>query len=455
MARRAALLLAMALAACTPAGTSSQAARATVVRPELPPALRFAGPPSPASPAPANPQLARDILALTFRLETGQTLETFTRFEGPVTVGVEAVGGQVPPTLDADLDDLLGRLRREAGIDIARARPGELASITISVLPRATLRREVAGVACFVIPGVSGWDDYRARRGSPETDWTMLRSRSRASVFLPADMGAQEVRDCLHEEVAQALGPLNDLYRLPRSVFDDANMHVVLTAWDMLVLRATYDPALRSGLSRAEVAALLPGLLARINPRGQRPDPGAVAESTPAWSRAIAAALDPETSDRARLHHAREAVARARAAGWADTRTALSLLALGRATLPYDTEAAQAAFLEAGTLYRARAGEGIETARVTLQLAAITLASGNAAAAAVQLDRAIPAARGAQDAALLSIMLLLRAEALALTARGAEAAVARSEGLAWGRYAWNDDELALRAAEVAALLPGA
>jgi len=31
----------------------------------------------------------------------------------------------------------------------------------------------------------------------------------------------QEVRDCLHEELAQALGPLNDLYRLPDSVFND------------------------------------------------------------------------------------------------------------------------------------------------------------------------------------------------------------------------------------------
>ncbi len=168
-----------------------------------------------------------------------------------MTIAVEAVGGPVPPTLGPDLADLLARLEREAGIATRRAAPGEMASITVSALPRATLEREARGAACFVIPGVAGWADWRARRGSPATDWTRLAARTRATVFLPSDVAPQEIRDCLHEEVAQALGPLNDLYRLPSSVFDDANMHVALTAWDMLVLRATYDPALRSGLTRA------------------------------------------------------------------------------------------------------------------------------------------------------------------------------------------------------------
>jgi hypothetical protein len=82
------------------------------------------------------------------------------------------------------------------------------------------------------------------------------------AVFMPADVAPQEVRDCLHEEVAQAIGPLNDLYRLPDSVFNDDNFHTVLTGFDMLILRATYAPELRSGMTRAEVAAALPGILA-------------------------------------------------------------------------------------------------------------------------------------------------------------------------------------------------
>ena len=52
------------------------------------------------------------------------------------------------------------------------------------------------------------------------------------------------MRDCLHEELAQALGPLNDLYRLPNTVFNDDNFHSVLTGFDMTILRATYAPGL-------------------------------------------------------------------------------------------------------------------------------------------------------------------------------------------------------------------
>ena len=77
------------------------------------------------------------------------------------------------------------------------------------------------------------------------------------------------MRDCLHEELAQALGPLNDLYRLSDSVFNDDNMHTVLTGFDMLILRVFYSPALRSGMTRAEVAARLPAILAQLNPAGQ------------------------------------------------------------------------------------------------------------------------------------------------------------------------------------------
>ena len=89
------------------------------------------------------------------------------------------------------------------------------------------------------------------------------------SLFIPSDASPQEIRDCLHEEFAQGLGPLNDLYRLPNSVFNDDNIHTILTDFDMMVLRATYAPELRSGMTRAEVAARLPAILRRINPAGE------------------------------------------------------------------------------------------------------------------------------------------------------------------------------------------
>ena len=72
------------------------------------------------------------------------------------------------------------------------------------------------------------------------------------------------MRDCLHEEFAQALGPLNDLYRLPNSVFNDDNVHTVLTSFDMLILKITYAPSLKSGMSRTQVQARLPAILKKL-----------------------------------------------------------------------------------------------------------------------------------------------------------------------------------------------
>ena len=461
MRSAAAMLAVMAVAACTssaiaPTGTP-EVARAVVpgAAENLPPPRRFDGRPDIPVPAQPNGQLARDFMALTFQLETGRQLDTFTRFEGPIRVAVEVVGGTVPPTLGPDLDDLLARLRDEAGIDIARAGPDTPASLVVTALPRALLQRHVPGAACFVVPRVSGWKDYLARRSGAATDWTTLTTRTRASVFLPTDVSPQEIRDCLHEEVAQALGPLNDLYRLPWSVFNDDNLHVVLTPYDMTLLRATYDPALASGMGRADVAARLPGVLARLNPAGRTADGAAVPEATADWTRALQAALSPGGTPASRLAQAQTAVTLSRAAGWTDARDAISQLALGRAAMPLDAGTAIAALVEAGRIYRRLNGEGLQTAQVAMQLAAFALGAGDPEAALMILGRAVPAAEGAQNADLLATLLLLRAEALEQTGSPEAAARDRRRGLSWGRYAWGDGVLALRAAEVASLRPEA
>ena len=444
------LLLAavLGLASCVPA--APPVARMAADDP-LPAARRFTGAPT-VTPAVPNARMGRDFMALTFALETGRAVPRFTRFEGTVTVAVE---GDPPASLGPDLDDLLVRLRREARIDIRRAADGARGSITISALPRAELQRVVPGAACFVVPRVSGWAEYLANRNGRATDWTTLETRSRASVFLPSDVSAQEIRDCLHEEVAQALGPLNDLYRLPHSVFNDDNIHVALTDYDMTLLRATYDPALRSGMTRRQVAAQLPAILDRVNPRGRSARTLADPTTPVEWGTALRAAMALDGGDAARIRGARRALAIAREAGWTDERLAFSYLALGRAALVEDPAGAIDAFLEAGALYRGLFGDGIHAANVNVQIAAFALSAGRAEVAIAAADRAIPAARDAQNAALLSTLLLIRTEALAAAGRDGEAARSRRDALAWGRYAWGDAELAVRAREVATLAPRA
>ena len=129
----------------------------------------FRGAPPPL-PMPSNAEFAQDFMDLTFRMESGAPLPRFTRYEGPIRVGV---AGPAAPTLERDLDALLGRLRREAGLDIARAR-GPEANVVIETVPRAAMRRLVPQAACFVVPNAASWDAYRRLRRSDAADWTLL-----------------------------------------------------------------------------------------------------------------------------------------------------------------------------------------------------------------------------------------------------------------------------------------
>ena len=285
---RAALLfcLGLAMAACNTVPLADTPTRAKITDSTLPPMKAFAAP-SPNAPARSNANIAADFLSLHFQLESGRKLEVLTRFETPITVRVT---GAPPPSLEPDLRRLLTRLRREAGIDIRQITQGA-ANITIEAVSRAEIRRALPQAACFVVPNVSSFDEFRRDRRKPKTNWSVLRTRTRMGIFVPHDSSPQELRDCLHEELAQALGPLNDLYRLPDSVFNDDNVHTVLTGFDMLILRATYAPELHSGMTEGQVAAKLPALLARLNPAGtHRP-------ATPGQRHA--ARLDRRRSDRA------------------------------------------------------------------------------------------------------------------------------------------------------------
>ncbi|MCC7320376.1 MAG: DUF2927 domain-containing protein [Rubellimicrobium sp.] len=447
-ARRVTVALIALLSACSPGPDPRPVARAAVMTGSLPPMQTFA-PAAAAPPTRANDEIAQDFLDLAFRTESGRSLPVLTRFEGPVSV---RVAGAVPPTLVPDLRELLDRLRSEAGIDIFLTGAPD-AAITIEALPRAELQRAVPRAACFVVPRVGSWEEFRAARRTPQVDWATLTRRDRATVFVPADVAPQEIRDCLHEELSQALGPLNDLYRLPDSIFNDDNIHAVLTGFDMLVLRAYYAPELRNGMTRGDVAVRLPALLGRLNPAGNRPG-RPVNDTSRDWIDAIETALSARDLPANRRASAELAVNLARAFGWDGPRKGFALYVYGRLVAGVAPDLARGAFLEARRIYAAAPETRLHEASVALQLAAFALRDGDAAQVLALTDESIPTARGYRNAALLAQLLMFRAEALALLDRPDEAAEARLDSLAWGRYGLGSDiEVRARQREIALLSP--
>ncbi|EDZ46756.1 conserved hypothetical protein [Rhodobacterales bacterium Y4I] len=442
----------LALAACAvPSARVEAPTRAAAAPAALPPVKVF---PTrrPQPPQRSNADIARDFLDLHFRLEGGSTLPQFTRFEGPITLRVT---GSPAPGFSRDLNALLARLRDEAGIPVRRV-SGDSASITVQSVSRAEIRRALPKAACFVVPNVSSLAEYRRSRRTARTNWSLLRSREQLAVFIPNDVSPQEVRDCLHEELAQALGPLNDLYRLPDSIFNDDNVHAVLTGFDMLILRATYAPELRTGMSRAEVAERLPAVLARLNPGGARKAAVWLPETPRAWITAYEQALGPSASLRERLRAANRAAEIARSLGWRDHRRALSHYTLGRMLHVREPELALQHFHTAMSYLQGLPGTRMHQAKLTVQLAAYEIATGNGAAALARLGPAAEAAAAHENAALLSTLLMLQAEALELEGRSIEARRVRLDSLGWARYGFGPDWVVeARLEEIAALRPSA
>ena len=414
------------------------------------PAMKTFPPGQARPPQRSNASIARDILALEFQMESGRDLPRLTRFSGPITI---ALTGDVPPTAATDLSRLLTRLRAEAGIDITpvATRP---ASITVEFVPRRKLQAVVPQAACFVVPQISSWSDYRRARRTDRVDWTTLTTRDRVAIFIPSDTAPQEIRDCLHEEVAQALGPLNDLYELSDSVFNDDNFHTVLTGFDMLALKVHYAPELANGMDRAAVAARLPALLARLNPGGGAGNPLPPTPTPRPWIEAIETALGPQGSPYQRRAAALQALQIARSEGWTDSRLGFSYFAVGRLSLADELDRAVAALANAARIYRTLPDAGIHVAHIDMQMAAFALSAGQPADALVLVDRALPAVTRSQNAALLASLLMIKAEALEMTGDPVQAQALRLDSMGWARYGFGtDDEVRTRLAEIAVLSP--
>ncbi len=446
------LLAALSLAACTvPSSSDVPVTRAVVAESALPPMKVFQTA-APRPPRRSNVNIANDFLALHFQLESGRELPVFTRFEGPITVGV---AGNPPASLGPDLSRLLARLRNEARIDIRSVGSStQTPNIVIEAISRAEIRRALPQAACFVVPNVSSLKEFRRSRRSDKTNWAQLERRTQMAIFLPYDASPQEVRDCLHEELAQALGPVNDLYRLPDSVFNDDNVHTVLTGFDMLILRATYDPSLRSGMSRNEVAARLPALLSALNPSGdslaRQPQP-----VTPRnWISAVQTALGPGSTTDARRRAVNRALSIAQNEGWTDHRRAFSHYIAGRMTQTYDADLAQRHYASADRFFRQTPGTELHQAYLAAQTAAYAVSQADGASALRIIAPAVPNARRAENAALLATLMLLQAEAYELTGQYEAARTVRLDSLGWARYGFGSD-WAVRAKmrEISALNP--
>jgi hypothetical protein len=415
--------------------------------------VRFGDTSQPTGVARSNADLSEDFIDLTFGLENGETLDGLLRYEMPVQVMMR--GRELAP-YHRDLTALLQRLRDEAGIDITETGDPSKAEIVIEAVPAAQINRFFPDAACFIVPGVANWREFLNQRNDERIRWSDQRTLTHSVIFLPPDSTPQDARDCLNEEITQALGPANDLYRLPDSIWNDDNFQGAATAFDMLMLRTLYQPEFASGMSRAQAEARVGGVLDRVNPKGRgRPRQRRAPESR-AWSGTIERALSHQTGREERLQAAVSATQIAIEMEPPDHRLGVSLLTLGRLNIRRDPAMAAQHFTDAYTVFAEELGvHDIRTAQAGVHVAALALGTAQYGVAIELADRHVPDAIAGQNAILAAGLLSIKAESLAEKGQDEAAREARLDSLRWARYGFGDDtgDLAREQVQLALMVP--
>jgi hypothetical protein len=215
-----------------------------------------------------------------------------------------------------------------------------------------------------------------------------------------------------------------------------------------------YSSQLRSGMSQAQVAAVLPGLLAQMNPSGGSGRSHNGGRTPPAWVQSMEVALGGSGSAAAKRAAALRAVQIAEAQGWTDSRLAFSHFAVGRLSIGQDPVTAANAFAKASQIYRAQPGGQVHAAHVDMQLAALALSQGNTEQAMAFADRAIPVVRRAENASLLATVMMIKAQALDLAGDSAGAKALRLDSQPWARYGFGSDAVTrARQRDISSLAP--
>jgi hypothetical protein len=94
-----------------------------------------------------------------------------------------------------------------------------------------------------------------------------MKSLSAVVAALSVSGGDFSFLDCAYEELLQALGPINDDRSVPWTMFNDDVQMGFFDVYDQYILNILYDPRIRPGMTRQQVAALLPDILPDVRAR--------------------------------------------------------------------------------------------------------------------------------------------------------------------------------------------
>jgi hypothetical protein len=207
-------------------------------------------------------ELKRGFLALAFGsdLRLGAKPRGVRRFEDSVSVFIDTNGSidrtDAMDKIVAEYDAAVPRL------DVKVTDNENGADIVVHLIDEKNF-----GAAL-----VEAFGEKTARAFVQKTDpqcMTSVKSRGdgaivRATSFIIVDKGDSIFLDCAYHEMLHAFGLSNHDQHNPWTTLNQNRMVGYLSVYDRALLTLLYDPQIKAGMSRADVARLLPKLIATL-----------------------------------------------------------------------------------------------------------------------------------------------------------------------------------------------
>jgi len=207
------------------------------------------------------------------RLVAASSENRLHRWEEPVRVTVE-FGASVPATQRAaDRASVAGYVARLSALTgLPMRMTGWRANHTVLILNSD--ERAAAATRIAALAPATGEAAVRSVVEMPaETYCTVFAftagksaTYSRAVTVIRGELPERLRLACIHEELAQSLGLVNDWPRARPSIFNDNEEFALLTRQDELMLKMLYDPRLRPGMTLAEARPIVEAMAAEFVP---------------------------------------------------------------------------------------------------------------------------------------------------------------------------------------------
>lgn len=207
------------------------------------------------------------------RLVPGVHQAPLRRWDAPVTFRIvfgDSVSDAQRVIDRSTIGDYAARLARVTGHPVSLG--GDIGNFVVLVLNEDE-RRAVGPRLNALVPGIPAADVRAMERLSPQNYCTVFAysasagaAYSNAVAVIRAELPEPLRTSCVHEELAQGLGLVNDSPDARPSIFNDDEEFALLTRHDESLLRMLYDPRLRPGMTEAEALPAVQQIAAEMAP---------------------------------------------------------------------------------------------------------------------------------------------------------------------------------------------